>query len=126
MAEIAPDLAVKQSISTIAHEGVHQVLHNIGVQQRLSRWPMWISEGLPEYFAPTQVDERIRWKGVGLVNDLRLHSLVEYLRERLARYEVPTEIAIVDTIPRTPSGKADLGAIRGFFCEPEVQRDHAR
>lgn len=53
-------------------------------------------------------------------------ALAEYLRERLARYEIPTEIAIVDTIPRTPSGKADLGAIRGFFREPAVQRDHAR
>lgn len=77
LAEVAPDLAVKQSISTIAHEGVHQVLHNIGVQQRLSRWPMWISEGLPEFFAPTDTGRRVRWKGVGLVNDLRLHEIVK-------------------------------------------------
>ncbi len=77
LAEVAPDLAVKQSISTIAHEGVHQVLHNIGVQQRLSRWPMWISEGLPEFFAPTDIGRRVRWKGVGLVNDLRLHEIVK-------------------------------------------------
>ena len=35
-------------------------------------------------------------------------ELAEYLRTRLARYEIPTDIAIVDTIPRTPSGKADL------------------
>ena len=82
LGEIAPDLAVKQSISTIAHEGVHQILHNIGVQQRLSDWPMWISEGLPEYFSPTETGKRIRWKGVGLVNDLRLHSLIEYLKQR--------------------------------------------
>jgi acyl-coenzyme A synthetase/AMP-(fatty) acid ligase len=53
-------------------------------------------------------------------------ALLAYLRERLARYEIPTEIAIVDTIPRTPSGKADLGAIQGFFGEPAAQRDHAR
>jgi hypothetical protein len=81
LADLAPDLAIKQSISTIAHEGVHQVLHNIGVQQRLSRWPMWISEGLPEYFAPTQVDKRVRWKGVGLVNDLRMHNLLEFYKQ---------------------------------------------
>lgn len=42
-------------------------------------------------------------------------TLVEFLRARLARYEIPTEIAIVDQIPRTPSGKADLGAVREFF-----------
>ncbi|WNG94556.1 class I adenylate-forming enzyme family protein [Mycobacterium sp. ITM-2016-00318] len=39
-------------------------------------------------------------------------ELAEYLRNRLARYEIPTEITIVDTIPRTPSGKPDLSAIR--------------
>jgi long-chain acyl-CoA synthetase len=44
-------------------------------------------------------------------------ELVEYLRMRLARYEIPTDIAIVGAIPRTPSGKADLSAIRCFFSE---------
>lgn len=53
-------------------------------------------------------------------------ALVEHLRERLARYEIPTEIAIVDTIPRTPSGKADLGAIQDYFREPAAPRRHAR
>jgi acyl-CoA synthetase (AMP-forming)/AMP-acid ligase II len=43
-------------------------------------------------------------------------ELTDFLRTRLARYEVPTEIAIVDAIPRTPSGKADLGAVRAHFC----------
>ncbi len=51
-------------------------------------------------------------------------TLAEYLRERLARYEIPTEIAIVETIPRTPSGKADLSAVRDFFGEPAMQRGH--
>jgi long-chain acyl-CoA synthetase len=45
-------------------------------------------------------------------------ALVEFLRERLARYEIPTDIAIVDQLPRTPSGKADLGAVREFFSHP--------
>ena len=40
-------------------------------------------------------------------------ELLEFLRNRLARYEIPTEIAIVDAIPRTASGKPDLSAIRG-------------
>jgi acyl-CoA synthetase (AMP-forming)/AMP-acid ligase II len=44
------------------------------------------------------------------------------LRTRLARYEIPTDIAIVDAIPRTPSGKADLGAVKRFF---EVGREAA-
>lgn len=53
-------------------------------------------------------------------------ALVDFLRTRLARYEIPTEIAIVPAIPRTPSGKADLGAIRDFFIESAAHNDHAR
>lgn len=50
-------------------------------------------------------------------------ELTAYLRGRLAHYEVPSEIAVVDTIPRTPSGKADLGAVRRYFAtaaEPRI------
>ncbi|BBX42580.1 class I adenylate-forming enzyme family protein [Mycobacterium simiae] len=53
-------------------------------------------------------------------------DLVKHLRKRLARYEIPDHIAIVDAIPRTPSGKADLGEIRRFFEESTAQHDHAR
>jgi long-chain acyl-CoA synthetase len=42
-------------------------------------------------------------------------TLVDYLRTRLARYEIPTDVAIVEQIPRTPSGKPDLGAVRRHF-----------
>jgi acyl-CoA synthetase (AMP-forming)/AMP-acid ligase II len=49
--------------------------------------------------------------------------LAEFLRARLARYEIPTDIAIVDQIPTTPSGKADLGAVREFFSQPA---EHAK
>ncbi|MDZ4265664.1 MAG: AMP-binding protein [Mycobacterium sp.] len=42
-------------------------------------------------------------------------ELVEYLRTRLAGYEIPTEIVITDSIPRTPSGKPDLTAVRSYF-----------
>jgi long-chain acyl-CoA synthetase len=45
-------------------------------------------------------------------------ALVEFLRTRLARYEIPTDIAIVDQIPRTPSGKPDVGAVLEFFSHP--------
>jgi hypothetical protein len=82
LVELAPELAMKQSIGTIAHEGIHQILHNIGVQQRLSRWPMWLSEGLAEYFAPTTVGTRLRWKGVGQPNDLRMYELDRFMQAR--------------------------------------------
>jgi long-chain acyl-CoA synthetase len=74
-------------------------------------------------------DERLGETPVAMV-ELRTSTdtpaLVEYLRTRLARYEIPTQITIVDTIPRTSSGKADLSQIRRFFEESAVDSDHAR
>ncbi|MGA9489982.1 MAG: AMP-binding protein [Mycobacterium sp.] len=54
-------------------------------------------------------------------------TLTDYLRTRLARYEIPTAIAIVPELPRTPSGKPDLSAIRRYFSDSvaAVQGDHA-
>ena len=86
LVEVAPMIAVKQAISTIAHEGVHQILHNIGVQRRLSGWPPWVSEGLPEYFSPTDVARGIRWKGAGEINDLRMKNLDERFRANPAAF----------------------------------------
>ncbi len=82
LADTRPDLARGQLLSTIAHEGAHQILHNIGVQQRLSMWPMWMSEGLAEFFAPTSLGNRNRWKGAGEVNDLRMFELESFLQTR--------------------------------------------
>ncbi|MBM4002901.1 MAG: DUF1570 domain-containing protein [Planctomycetes bacterium] len=76
------ELAIRQSLATIAHEGAHQILHNIGVQQRLSVWPIWIAEGLAEYFAPTTVGRRFEWKGAGNINDLRMLELELFLQLR--------------------------------------------
>lgn len=36
---------------------------------------------------------------------------------RLARYELPTEVRIVDELPRTPSGKVDLVAVAEILLE---------
>jgi acyl-coenzyme A synthetase/AMP-(fatty) acid ligase len=35
----------------------------------------------------------------------------------LARYELPAQIKVVDALPRTPSGKVDLVAVRDLFEE---------
>ncbi|MBX6387944.1 MAG: long-chain fatty acid--CoA ligase [Frankia sp.] len=36
----------------------------------------------------------------------------------LARYEIPVELRIVDALPRTPSGKVDLVAVRELLATP--------
>jgi hypothetical protein len=121
LVEVAPELAVKQSIGTIAHEGIHQILHNIGVQQRLSRWPMWISEGLAEYFAPTSVDKRLRWKGVGQPHDLRMYELDRFMKARPDRRGALVEQVVA--APRlTSSGYAAAWALTHYLASREQQK----
>ena len=122
LVDTAPDLAFKQSISTIAHEGVHQILHNIGVQQRLSNWPLWISEGLAEYFAPTELGRRVRWKGVGFVNDLRLHELSEFYKARngiTTKGQLPRQT--VETRSLNSLGYASSWAMVHYFAQKRRQ-----
>jgi len=39
-------------------------------------------------------------------------ELLAHASARLARYELPAEVIIVDALPRTPSAKVDLLAVR--------------
>lgn len=67
-------------------------------------------------------DQRLGETPVAMVElreSVEVDTLLEYLRTRLARYEIPTDIAIVEQMPRTPSGKADLSAVRGHFTTVE-------
>jgi hypothetical protein len=117
---IKPELGIQQSISTIAHEGVHQILANIGVQQRLSLWPMWIAEGLAEYFAPTTVGKRLQWKGPGQVNDLRMYELENYLKGRAA--DSPDGQMVQHTVSAarlTSTGYASAWALTTFLAKQE-------
>ncbi len=36
----------------------------------------------------------------------------------LAPYEIPVELMVIETLPRTPSGKVDLTAVRELFADP--------
>jgi hypothetical protein len=98
LSDAAPERALKRAAYTIAHEGVHQILHNVGVQQRLAPWPAWISEGLPELFCPVRVSSkmvkkgsdsmpqrRVRWNQLGLVNDLRMYDLLKLKPDKGAK-----------------------------------------
>jgi hypothetical protein len=115
---VKPELAIKQAISTIAHEGAHQILHNIGVQKRLSVWPMWISEGLAEYFAPTTFARKLKWKGAGQVNDMRMFELELYLKSRES--DQADGHLIDDTIKAarlTSTGYASAWSLTHFLAE---------
>lgn len=114
---IKPELGIQQSLSTIAHEGVHQILHNIGVQQRLSVWPMWLAEGLAEYFAPTTVGKKLQWKGAGQVNDLRMYELENYLKARAANADGQMITHTVSAARLTSTGYASAWALTTYLAK---------
>ncbi len=120
LGELSRELAVSQAISTVAHEGAHQILQNIGVQQRLSAWPMWISEGMAEYFAPTSFGKNLTWKGAGRINDLRMFELQRYLQGRAGI--VPDGRMIEQTVAAarlSSAGYASAWAVIHFLAKNE-------
>ncbi|AHH18140.1 putative fatty-acid--CoA ligase [Nocardia nova SH22a] len=58
--------------------------------------------------------------------DVQPTELIAFLRDRLAGYEVPTDIAVVSAIPRTSSGKADLAAVRQHFGTVRTDGEYVR
>jgi hypothetical protein len=72
----APEVAALRKPQTVAHEGTHQILQNVGVQPRLSSWPLWLIEGLAEYCAtPVTTKKSISWRGIGVVNALHMATI---------------------------------------------------
>jgi Protein of unknown function (DUF1570) len=122
LSEMAPELALRQAISTIAHEGAHQILHNIGVQQRMSHWPMWLCEGLAEYFAPTTVGSRLKWKGPGELNELRLYQLDQYLRRRPPGTHGDLVTDTVEAAQLTATGYATAWALTHYLVQRQAPR----
>ncbi len=76
--QIEPKVAALLKPQTVAHEGVHQVLCNIGVQPRLSSWPLWLVEGMAEYCATTKSTRKgVTWAGLGAINPLNMATICE-------------------------------------------------
>jgi hypothetical protein len=74
--EQTPEVAALRRPQTVAHEGTHQILQNIGVHPRLASWPPWLVEGLAEYCStPLTTKKGTTWKGLGAVNSLHLATI---------------------------------------------------
>jgi hypothetical protein len=71
----APDVEARKRPQTVAHEGTHQILQNIGLHRRLAPWPPWLVEGLAEYFAPTTLTADGRWEGGNRINPFHMATL---------------------------------------------------
>ena len=76
----SPEISALRKPQTVAHEGTHQILQNIGVHPRLSSWPIWLVEGLAEYCASpcmARKGGKPLWDGLGMINGLHMATIRE-------------------------------------------------
>ena len=73
----APEVAALRRPQTVAHEGTHQILQNIGIQPRLAPWPLWLVEGLAEYCSTPVTSKKgiTTWAGLGMVNAYHIATI---------------------------------------------------
>jgi len=72
----SPEVAALRKPQTVAHEGTHQILQNIGIHPRLAAWPLWLVEGFAEYCSPPAMTRRgAAWGGLGQVNALHMATM---------------------------------------------------
>ena len=72
----APEVAALRKPQTVAHEGTHQILQNIGIHPRLAAWPLWLVEGFAEYCSPPTMTRRgAAWGGLGQVNPMHMATI---------------------------------------------------
>ena len=67
-------------VTTIIHEGTHQLMFNSGLQTRLADLPLWLNEGVAMFFEPPDLKARQGWNGPGRTNYPRLRDLKSYTR----------------------------------------------
>lgn len=64
-------------VSTIIHEGTHQLMFNSGLQTRMAETPRWFNEGIAMFFETPDLGERQGWKAPGKVNYERLKDIFQ-------------------------------------------------
>ncbi len=69
-------------VATIIHEGTHQLMYNRGMQTRFADGPLWLNEGMANWFETPDLRNGNGWRRPGLVNQLRLRHLKQYLQNR--------------------------------------------
>lgn len=67
-------------VTTIVHEGTHQLMFNSGLQTRLADLPLWLNEGVAMFFETPDLNATQGWNGPGRTNYSRLRDLKRYAR----------------------------------------------
>lgn len=108
--EIAHLLAM-DNISTVIHEGIHQVAFNCGFHDRNISNPVWLVEGIATVMEVPELDEKGKWVGIGQINWDRAESLKKQWSE--VREGFLQQLIQDDQFLRAPS-TAELGYAEGW------------
>lgn len=92
-------------VATIIHEGTHQLMFNMGMQQRFADTPLWLNEGLAMYFETPDLSNSRGWRAIGQINPLR----IQRFRRNLAA--------------RTPKSLSNLLSSDEAFRDPTTSLD---
>ena len=99
----SPEVSALRKPQTVAHEGTHQILHNVGLQPRMSDWPLWLVEGLAEYCSPPKLTKRgVDWAGLGQVNSLHIATIRDLDDPLPNQFQVGGRPPLVSRDRRTP------------------------
>jgi hypothetical protein len=85
---------------------------------------MWLGEGMAEFFAPTTVDERLKWKGAGQINDLRMFELEQYFKARPADADGRLIEDTVQAARLTSTGYATSWALTHYLAKHQRVEFH--
>lgn len=78
------DPRIMRMVSTIIHEGTHQLMFNTGLQTRLADTPYWLNEGIAMFFETPDFKKKQGWRGPGKINYDRLADILRYSKNRPA------------------------------------------
>ena len=80
--EVLKQRAAIPMVATIIHEGTHQLMFNRGMQTRLGDVPLWLNEGMANWFETPDLRNGKGWRRPGKVNVDRLFQFKKYLKAR--------------------------------------------
>ena len=72
----------ERTVATVIHEATHQLAFNSGLQTRYADIPVWLSEGLAIYFETPDMKSTKAWRGIGVVNRVRLSQFRKHFPSR--------------------------------------------
>lgn len=117
----------ERTVATIIHEATHQIAYNCGFHTRLSDVPLWVNEGLANYFETPDLSRGKGWRTIGAVNYYRLDGFRDYFSRRTDR---SLESLIVDDrrfrdARQAADAYSEAWALNYYLLQKHAKKYHA-